>query len=156
MSKISVGQSVRTDLEPDDDGVQFANCANARMVDVVVDDVRSNAETECSVYAMCQSYELPRRCEVDSLIVKLNCSHSLAFLGSTNDALDFLCCNQLDQVAHEEMRRDKEEKNGTIDDVLPAIIVARQAQKYAIFAPVFNHEAEIGPNYNLLSTLVAT
>jgi hypothetical protein len=40
MAQVAVCQCVRSALEEDDDGVKFAECADARVVDVVVDIFR--------------------------------------------------------------------------------------------------------------------
>ena len=105
MPEVSVCQGVGANFEPNDYRVHLACRADTRMEDVVVDDIRGHKKIQCSIDAMCQRYEVPGGCEVYRLIVKFNSVGIFVLLGTANHTLNLLCCDQLDQIAHEKVRR---------------------------------------------------
>ena len=64
MSEVAVRKGVRASLEPNNDGVQFTDGADAGMVDVIVDDVGRNYEIKRGVNSVAQGYDSP--CEVEA------------------------------------------------------------------------------------------
>lgn len=56
VSEIAVREGIRAGLEPDDDGVQLADCANPRVVDGVVNDGGCNDEVERCINGVRESY----------------------------------------------------------------------------------------------------
>ena len=52
MTEVTIGECVRTVFEPDDDGVNFADGADEGMIDMIVDGIGGDEETECCVDAM--------------------------------------------------------------------------------------------------------
>lgn len=59
MAKVAICESVRSALEEDDDGVEFAERTDARVVDVVVDVLGRNIEVCDCVNAVEEGHDVP-------------------------------------------------------------------------------------------------
>jgi hypothetical protein len=59
MSQITIGESIRTRLEPHNNGMQLAQRANTGMVDMVVDNICCNGQVEGGIDTVCKCDEVP-------------------------------------------------------------------------------------------------
>lgn len=59
MAKVTVGESVATCLEPYDDSMELAKSADARMMDMVVDDPSGNHQIHRGIDAMSKGDDIP-------------------------------------------------------------------------------------------------
>lgn len=71
MAKVTVGEGVGANLKPDDDGVDLADRADHRVMNVIVDDVRGYEKAECGVDAVGPGYRRPRRLEGAGFLEKV-------------------------------------------------------------------------------------
>lgn len=71
MSQVSVGESVRTDFQPDNHCMQFVDGADARVVNVAVYHEGRDEQVECCVQPMQDSYYPPERLQPLSFCLKL-------------------------------------------------------------------------------------
>lgn len=59
MAEVAVREGVRGALEEDDDGVELAHCADAGVIDVVVDKLGRDVQVHCSVDTVAEGYNVP-------------------------------------------------------------------------------------------------
>lgn len=108
MAEISIGESVRDVLQPDNDRMDLRDRADHGVMDIFEDGERRDEETESSVQSMRASNDNPSGME------SLACFSVMVVFGLIVIALHFadgslglLGCRKLDDVCHEEMAWDK-------------------------------------------------
>jgi hypothetical protein len=124
MSEVTVREGVGASLEPNNDGVQFTDGADAGMVDVIVDDVGCNYEIERRVDSVAQGYDSP--CEVEaaaSCLLLFWCIRALASLLHTGKGtLGLRGSNQFDPISDKEMAWDEEVEKKAVYDILAILL----------------------------------
>jgi hypothetical protein len=140
MAQVAVGEGVRGTLEEDDDGVELAEGANARVVDVVVDVLCGNVEVGDGIDAVEEGDSVPGRIEALEGRRILG-GRVLAFLlGDTLEgSVGLPSSSQFNQVCDKEMGGDKEVKQQAGDDIGTAVIVAANTDQDAVLLQVHYH-----------------
>ena len=133
MAQVAVGKGVRCRLEPHDDGVHLGQCANQRVVDVVVDDKGRGDEGEGDVEGVNPGDDDPGGVELLAILRRRAC-------GTVLDALPrpegLSCGGEFNEVGSEEMARNQEVEEAAEEDVLSAVCVAPYAYQDAILRTV--------------------
>lgn len=132
MAEITVGKGIGARFQPDNNGVQLTEGANAGVMDPVIDDGRGHQEIQSSINAVSKGNEAPRAAEL--VACRLHVCRRLSFLDPCDGTLGLLSCGKLDDVCDEEMAWDQEVEDGAVDDVLAAIVVAADAYQDSVLS----------------------
>lgn len=114
--------------------MQLAQCTDSRMVNIVVYNFGCIEQAEGSRDSVAECDGVPRRVEAtESLCLFLWCIVLLTrFLHTPNGGFGSLCCDIFDQVGDEEVARHQEVEGEAVVDVLPAVVVALDADEKSI------------------------
>ena len=151
MAQIAVGEGVRGTLEEDNDGMEFAEGADAWVVDVVVDVLCRDVEIGDGVDAVEEGDNIPRRVELTQRggvfggrVLVLVLFGGDALVG----AVGLPGSGELNQVGDEEMGRNQEVEEQAGDDIGAAVVVAAETYEDAILLQVDNHQSQVGDDYS--------
>ena len=131
MTEVAVCQSVRTNLEPDDDGMYFRNGANERMMDSAIHGDTCDEEATGCIDAMDPSNNKPYGPEVFSSLCAIWRILGIP-LGTTKRTLGLVCGGKLNDVGDKEMTRNQQVENKAKNDVLSTIIMATDTYENSI------------------------
>lgn len=134
VAEVAVRKCVRAAFEPDNNGVQFAESANAWMVNVIVDDFRGIEKTDGSVGSVAEGDQIPGRVEASQGLLLL-CGRVVLLSGpfhARKGLFGSLRSHIFDQVGDKELAGDEEVEEEAVEDVLPAVVVAANADEDAI------------------------
>ena len=99
MPQVSVGERIRSRLQPNHDGVQLGEGPNQRMVDVVIDHETSDTEGESGIDAVGPSDLLPHRLE-NLLLINSRAGRSATTDSKCAGSLGLLRRVQFDRVGN--------------------------------------------------------
>ncbi|KAI4136750.1 MAG: hypothetical protein L6R39_007631 [Caloplaca ligustica] len=142
MAEVAVCEGVRAVFEPDDDGVDLADGADERVVDVVVDGVGGDEEAEGCVDAVGPGYGVPGCLESAGYLKGVWCGKGVGAFEAADDSFGMLCGAEFDDVGDEQVAWDKRVEEGAEDDVLTAIVVAANADEDTILGSVRKTEGK--------------
>lgn len=136
MAKVAVGEGIRAVLQPNDNGVDLADCADQGVVNVIVDSVGGYEKAKGCVDAVCPGDGIPGCLEGAGKLEKIFRRGGVRAFETAEGAFGVLCGAQFDDVGNEEVAWDESIEQSAEEDVFAAIVVAADTEKYAILRTI--------------------
>ena len=112
--------------------MELAEGPNARVVDVVEDNVGSDYEVQACIHAVEECDNVPRGVVAPAGGSELGRRGLAGPLNARNGAIGLLCGEILDDEGNEEVAGDQQVQQQAVLDVLAAVVVARDADDDAV------------------------